>query len=207
MWEDVRNSGGEMGWVLTALKKGTGIWVTDGSYMQEEREDVCGAGWLFLRLETGHKLAGSFYEESAQASSYCRERLGLLAIHLLLAAITDVFDITIGMTKICCDNEVGLYASSKRSQRVTASQADINRVARQIVKMLPTGIQYEWVASHQEEKKSWQELSKEEQLICKCDCTAKATIKRSLGLPLRKQMEQLLPLEPSALEAQKQADK
>ena len=145
MWNDVRNSGENLGWVLTALQGGTGVWVTDGSFMPELWTDVSGAGWVFYCTKTGKKLAGSFYEESAQAGSYRAERLGLLAIHLLLAASTQHFGISTGTTKICCDNEGGLYASSKRSPRVKAgaSQADIDRVARRLSKMLPHNIVYE----------------------------------------------------------------
>ena len=140
----------DFSWVLEAPEQGTGTWVTDGSYMAELRPDVSGAGWIFYCARTGHKLARSFYEESAQAGSYRAERLGLLAIHLLLAAITQHFGTSTTLTKIYCDNEGGLYASSKRSPRVKAgsSQADIDRVARRISKMIPPNVSYEWVASH-----------------------------------------------------------
>ena len=78
-----------------------------------------------------HKLLGTFYEESDQANSYRGERLGLLAIHLLLAAIVEYFGTVVKSTKVCCDNEGGLYASSQRRSRIKAgaSQADIDRVA------------------------------------------------------------------------------
>ena len=100
MWNDVRNSGAGLAWVMTALEGGTGVWVTDGSFMLDLRTDVSGVGWVFYCTKTGHKLAGSFYEESAQASSYQAERLGLLGIHLLLAAITHHSGIRPRKTKI-----------------------------------------------------------------------------------------------------------
>ena len=100
MWIDVRNSGENFRWVLAALEGGTGIWVTDGSFMPELRTDVSGAGWLFYCTKTDQKLAGSFYEELAQAGSYRVEKLGLLAIHLLLAAITQHFGISIRTMQI-----------------------------------------------------------------------------------------------------------
>ena len=112
MWNDVSNSGKDFRWVLTALEDGSGLWVTDGSYMRETREDVSGVCWIFHCRKTGHKLVGTFYEESDQADSYRGERLGLLAIHLLLAAIVEYFGITVLHTKICCENEGGLYISS-----------------------------------------------------------------------------------------------
>ena len=205
MWNDVRNSGKDFGWVVTALEEGTGLWVTDGSYMREVRSDVSGVCWIFHCRKTGHKLVGTFYEESDQADSYRGERLGLLAIHLLLAAIVEYFGISISHTKICCDNEGGLFKSSERRSRVKAGapQADIERVARRISKRLPSGIKYEWVSSHQDTVKAWTDLSLEEQLNTECDLRAKGAITASLNLPARAQLEQLLPLEPAAILVEK----
>ena len=100
MWNDVRNSGEDFGWVLAALERRTGIWMTDGSFMPELRTDVSGAGWIFYCTKTDQKLAGLFYEELAQAGSYIVDRLGMLAIHLMLAAITQHFGISIRTTQI-----------------------------------------------------------------------------------------------------------
>ena len=157
MWEDVRKSKGDFGWVVSLLERGTGMWVTDGLFTKELRDDISGVGWIFLSFKTGHKLTGAFHEESVQAGSYRGERLGLLTIHLLLAAITEHFGITIKETTICCDNKGGLYASLKRSPRVKAGAFDdnIDRVARRISKTIPKGIKYEWVATHQDGNKSW----------------------------------------------------
>ena len=74
--------------------------MTDGSYMRETREDVSAACWIFHCRKTGHKLIGTFYEESNQANSYRGERLGLLAIHLLLAAIVGYFGTLVKSTKV-----------------------------------------------------------------------------------------------------------
>ena len=201
MWNNVTNSGKDFRWVITALEEGTGLWVTDGSYMREVREDVSGACWIFHCRKTGHKLVGTFYEESDQANSYRGERLGLLAIHLLLAAIVEYFGTTISHTKICCDNEGGLFKSSERRSRVRAGdpQADIERVARRVSARLPPGIEYEWVSSHQDSVKGWEDLSLEEQLNTECDIRAKGAVTSSLNLPARVQQEQLLPLEPAAV--------
>ena len=63
MWNDVRNSGEDFGWVLSALEEGTRIWVTDGLFMEDLRVDVSGAGWVLYCTRTDHKLSGPFYEE------------------------------------------------------------------------------------------------------------------------------------------------
>ena len=196
MWKGVRNSGRDFKWVIKALEEGTGTWVTDGSYMPEERQDACSACWIFHCQKTGHKLIGCLYEESDQASSYRGERLGLLAIHLLLAAIAKYFKVTIKPTKICCDNKGGLYKASERRKRVTpgAPEADIERVMRRISRSLPPGINYKWVASHQDSKKARHDLTLEEQLSTECNLQVKETLRGSLNFPPRKQLDQLLPL-------------
>ena len=145
MWNNVSNSGKDFHWVLTALEDRSGPWVTEGYYMRETKEDVRGTCWIFHYQKTGHKLVGTFYEESNQADSYQGEMLRLLAIHLLLAAIVEFFGITVLHTKICYDNEGGLYISYERRPRVKAgaSQADIDQGARRISQRLPPGIEYE----------------------------------------------------------------
>ena len=65
--------------------------------------------------------------------------------------------------------------------------------------MIPPNVSYEWVASHQDDKKAWHELSLEEKLNTECDMLAKEAIEQSLHQPTRKQKEQLLPLEPASL--------
>ena len=75
---------------------------------------------------------------------YRDERLGLLAIHILLAAFTEHYSIKWINTKICCDNEGELYAASTRNKRLKAGapQADIDRVARRISNLIPKDIIY-----------------------------------------------------------------
>ena len=79
-----------------------------------------------------------------------------------------------------------------------ASQADINRVARRVSKLSPQTIVYEWVASNQDDKKSWEEPSLEETRSTECDMLAEEAIGNSLHLPARKQGEKRLPLEPAS---------
>ena len=52
MWEAIRNSSGDISWAITALERGTGIRVMDGSYMPNMREDACSASWIFFCCNT-----------------------------------------------------------------------------------------------------------------------------------------------------------
>ena len=46
MWTDVTNEGPHMKWVVDAIRNGTAIWVTDGSYNRTLAPHISGAGWL-----------------------------------------------------------------------------------------------------------------------------------------------------------------
>ena len=87
MWTDIVNEGGDLDWVVTALRNGTGIWVTDGSYNKKMAQFVSGAGWVFYYTTAKKKLYRSFFERSPKAGSYRGELLGLLASHTLAAAL------------------------------------------------------------------------------------------------------------------------
>ena len=115
------NLGPGFKWVVTALEDGTGTWVTNGSFMPDTANDVSGADWLLHCSKTGHKLAGSFHEESESDGPYKGGRLGLLAIHLVIVAIVEFYGITVSGTKICCNNKRGLYVASTRRGRVRSS--------------------------------------------------------------------------------------
>ena len=108
MWESMPNSGPSFKWAVTVLAEGTGTWVTNGSFMPDTADNVSGAGLLLYCSKTGHKLTGSFYEESKSAGSHRGEQLGLLAIHIVIVAIIEFYGITVSGTTICCDNGGGL---------------------------------------------------------------------------------------------------
>ncbi len=95
MWANVVNEGHNLMWVIEALKNGTAIWVTDGSYMKEIAPHISGAGWIVFDTATELKMYGSFAEQSPFAGSYRGELLGLLAIHTLCAAIEEFYKINI----------------------------------------------------------------------------------------------------------------
>ena len=201
MWANIGNDGTTLDWVVSALSEGTAIWVTDGSYNRETAPHVSGAGWVLYCTATGKRLYGNFYEFSEAAGSYRGELLGLLAIHVLAAAFESFYDIHIGKVKICCDNKGALYKSAEQRRRIPtgASQADIKRVLRNVKGVLRGTLQYEWVPSHQDRYKLWNQLPIEQQLNCMCDTLAKKAVADSLFQPPREAKTQLLPKEKVAV--------
>ena len=63
-----------------------------------------------------------------------------------------------------------------------ASQADIKRALRNVKCGLKAHLEYEWVESHQDRYKLWDQLTLEQQLNCYCDTLAKDAVTRSLAI-------------------------
>ena len=183
MWTNVRNEGKNLRWVVDAISGGTAVWVTDGSYNRTVAPHTSGAGWLICCTRTGLKMTGRFYERSHKASSYRAELLGLLAIHVLLAALEEYYSIPGSTGKICCDNQGALFKSKEVRRRIPvgSSQADIKRAFRNVKTGLRATLKYEWVESHQDRLKLWFQLSLEQQLNCLCDSLAKEAVTSSLA--------------------------
>ena len=87
MWTNIANEGPNFTWVVDAITNSTAVWVTDGSYNKEVAPLISGAGWILFCTRTKQRMYGSFYEVSPKAGPYRAELLGLLAVHILVAAI------------------------------------------------------------------------------------------------------------------------
>jgi len=133
-----------MKWVVGAIQNGTAIWVTDGLYNRTLVPHISGAGWLIYCTDCKHKLCGSFSEYSHKAGSYRGELLGLLVIHILLAALEEYYKILPSSGKICCNNEGVLYKSKEFWRRIPvgASQADRKRALCNVKYGLKTKLTY-----------------------------------------------------------------
>ena len=199
MWSNICNEGKDLRWVVEAVANGTAIWVTDGSYNREVAPHVSGAGWLVYCTRCGKKLFGYFSERSPHAGSYRAELLGLLAIHIFLAALEQFYDLPWSAGKICCDNQGALYKSKLYRRRIPvgASQADIKRALRNVKTGLKATLTYEWVESHQDRYKLWYHLTTEQQLNCYCDSLAKEAVLQGMTAP--RTGKQRLPRESAAV--------
>lgn len=87
MWEHTKVIG-KLDSVITAIKNGTAIWCTDGSFDRIVMPATSSSGWAIFDPLTKHHIRGAFYEDSGQsASTYSGELLGLVALHLVASAI------------------------------------------------------------------------------------------------------------------------
>ena len=186
MWEMIFPDVGlgfDVAWMVSALRAGTLVCVTDGSYDRQRSPRVCAAGWVIMDTVTGSRLAGSFSEYSTSASSYRGELLGLCAINVILLALTVVGKIdTKPQVTVWCDNKGAVNRASDSSRRIKCGRpcSDILRLLRSIRQELPLSTSFIHVKAHMDDTLSWEQLSLEQQLNCQCDSLAKAAVSRSL---------------------------
>ena len=70
-------------------------------------------GWVICVTKTRHLLQGLFFETSPKAGLYRGELLGLIALHMIIAAVTQFYKVNTAIGKICCDNILALGQSRR----------------------------------------------------------------------------------------------
>lgn len=187
MWEMIFPDVGlgfDISWMITSLRAGTLVAVTDGSYDRQRSPRVCAAGWIIADITTGSRLAGSFSEYSSSASSYRGELLGLCAINVILLALSITGNIVNRPPiTIWCDNKGAINRASDKSRRIKCGRpcADILRILRSIRHELPLSTSFRHVKAHMDDRLSWEQLSLEQKLNCDCDTLAKSAVSRAIN--------------------------
>jgi hypothetical protein len=167
MWDYVSDKKLDPGWLKDALRSGTTIFSTVGSFWPKVDEQVSGAGWVIVCTKTRRTLEGSFYKRANSASSYQGESLGLVTIHTLILATATYYNLSRLTGTICCDNKLALNKSRRKARHIRAStkQADLFRSLRQIHSKMPTpAITYVWVKAHVDRTTAWSRPSLQQQL-------------------------------------------
>jgi hypothetical protein len=172
MWDYVSDKKSDPGWLKDALRSGTAIFLTDGSFWPKADKQVSGVGWVIVCMKTRRTLEGSFYKRANLASSYQGELLGLVAIHTLILATATYYNLSQLTGTICCDSKLALNKSRRKARCVRAStkQADLFRSLWQIHSKMPTpAITYVWVKAHVDRTTAWSCLSLQQQLNRTCN--------------------------------------
>lgn len=99
MWSNNVNEGVDFQWVIDAIANLTVVWVTDGSYNKDVAPLISGAGWVLYCRRSNTRMYGSFFKVSPKAGSYRVELLGLFAIHILVSAIKQNFELSASTEK------------------------------------------------------------------------------------------------------------
>ena len=110
-WEVIRGWGntwlwdnlsimGDPDWIAALIADNSCVAVTDGSYMKELFPDLNSAAFVLECSKGRGRLMGSFVEHTPNAGAYRGELLGLMAIHLILRSINEVFTVLQGLVHI-----------------------------------------------------------------------------------------------------------
>jgi hypothetical protein len=117
MWDELVLKGTFQS-IIAAVKNGSAIWVTDGSFDRVCAPDICSAGWIIYCPQTRHYLQGSFYETTPDSNAFRGELLGLTALHILAIAMKLHFKVDGRMGSMHCDNERALGRAKLFRRRI-----------------------------------------------------------------------------------------
>jgi hypothetical protein len=102
LWDNILMVGG-CDWLHEAIKDGSLIAVTDGSYIRKQYPNLCSAAFVFECNKGRGRLIGSFSKSLRVANAYRGELLGLMAIHLILLSIDKINEAINGSAEIVSD--------------------------------------------------------------------------------------------------------
>ena len=199
LWDSLRLVGDD-DWLEGAIRDGTCVAVTDGSFIKQLVPDLCSAGFVLECSRGRGRIVGSFPEVSRNACAYRGELLGLMAIHLILLAVNKVRPDLIGRVTLYSDCLGALRSiSSLPSSRIPTrcKHSDILKNVMVNCRSLTFGIDYRHVRAHQDDRLAYECLSRAAQLNCQMDHLAKSVIWGLQGRRLPPQ--DVFPLEPVAV--------
>jgi hypothetical protein len=184
-------------WLAQVIAGGTLLAVTDGSYIREHNPDLCSTAFILECTCCGGCVVGAFPEASIEANPFCRELLGIMAVHLLLLAMNTVSPGLTGLVQVYSDC-LGVLSriAELPPYRVPSCcrHSNILKIILVNCRGLAYSRKYCHVKAHQDDKMMWEELSWEAQLNAACNVGAKAMIRKQDFTDLPQQ--EAFPLEP-----------
>ena len=197
-WEELKYSG-DGTWLYHAIKQGTLVCVSNGSFIKEIHPDVCSAAIIMECSDSHERLTLSVLDNSPSANAFRGKLLGLLAIHLILHSIQATsFELT-GTVQIHSDCTGALQTvSSLPTSGIPPKwqHADILKILSIYGNIPGIDLIFHHVKAHQDDGTQWQHLSRTSQLNCACDTEAKRRILKYLPSP---QAQHRLPQEPISM--------
>ena len=131
--------------------------VHDGSYMPLVSKTVCLAAFMIFDTHTDNWAKDVVVERSNNADNYRAKILGGLMVQLVLRAVSQNQASPYSPVWIDCDNNGVVKHGNAPGQKLKEKQAqsDILRRFKQQVSFNPFESDFQWVASHQDNHKSW----------------------------------------------------
>jgi hypothetical protein len=170
---------GGVDWIGQAIKDGTLVAVTDGSYIRELYPNLCSAAFVIECSAGLGRVYGLFLERLLVANAYRGELLGLMAIHLILLSVNLIHPRLSGRMEVVSDclgvlkrvSDLPPYRIPSRCRH-----SDILKTILVHCHGLSFTTDYVHVKAHQDDKNLYNMLSRKAQLNCICDHAAKVRI-------------------------------
>ncbi len=178
MWEYIKEGEIDTLWLRDALINRMLISITDGSFNRHMAKSCSGLGWILVCTASKRTLRGLFYEISAAAGLYRGKLLALVALHTLIVAVADYYNLQCTSGKICCDNISALNQESRIRKRVRSGikHSDLQRAICTYKCKVNMALKYQHLKAHQDAIKPWLMLTLEEQLNVICNKLAKKAV-------------------------------
>jgi hypothetical protein len=196
LWANLSISGGA-DWIQDAVSEGTLVAVTDGSYIRELCPNLCSAAFVLECTKGQGRMIGSFSESLTVANAYRGELLGLMAIHLILLSINKMNCELSGKVEIVSDCLGALRQVSSLPPYRIPSRCQHSDILKNVLvncRDMSFTLYYSHMKVHQDDKKSFEKLSRTAQLNFICDHTAKQQI--AIDGAEGATQGQMFPLEP-----------
>ncbi len=178
MWDNLIIRG-DVTWFTESIADNSLVAVTDGSYMKDTYPHLNSAAFVFECTKGRGRLWGSFVEHTPDAGSYQGKLLGLMAIHLILKAVTKVSSDLTGSMHILLDCLGALNKVKDLPPYRIPTQCSHSDILKNIM-VNCSNLSFSCISSHvkahQDDKLAYGDLPQDAQLNCQMDHLAKMAI-------------------------------
>jgi len=195
MWEHLSLEGGS-DWLPAAIQDNSLVAVADGSYMRQMYPDLCAMAFVLECKKGRGRIIGSFSEESI-ANAYRGELLGIMAVHLILVSVNRLNSLLAGSVEVVSDCLGALSRVVNLPPYRIPSRCKHSDILKNILvncRDLSFSVHFSHIKAHQDDRTSFDKLSRKAQLNCISDHLAKQRVGEA-GQS-KHSGDSLFPLEP-----------
>jgi len=183
MWDNLDITG-NLDWIAASIADSSCVAVTDGSYMKELHPYLNSAAFVLECSKGRGRHMGSFVEQTPKAAgSYRGELLGLMAIHLILRSMNEVFKDLRGSVHIYSDclgalNKFENLPPYRIPTKCSHSDILLKNIMVNCSDLTFLQI-FSHLKAHQDDHSGYESLMRSAQLNCQMDYHAKQAIMES----------------------------
>ncbi len=187
-------------WIHDSIADSSLVAVTDRSYIREIYPNLCFAAFIMECSKGQGPIVGLFLEALLVANTYRGELLGLMAIHLILLSVNKLHSDLSRSIEIILDCLGALKRVTYLPPYPIPSRCHHSNILKTILvhcRKLSFTTYYSHIKAHQDDNKTFAQLSRKAQLNCICDHAAKQRI--AIDDTAGPALSRMFPLEPIGL--------